>query len=80
MRFRIGLGLIELASTYVDDLDLVEQARPILQRLAADTQETVHLGMPNGGSIVYIDKVESTHSLRMVPRIGGLNPLHCTAL
>lgn len=80
MRFRIGPRLIELASTYVDDLDLVEQARPILQRLAADTQETVHLGMPSGRSIVYVDKIESTQSLRMVSRIGGLNPLHCTAL
>ncbi len=80
MRFRIGLRLVELASTYLDDLDLVEQARPMLQRLAADTQETVHLGTPSGRSIAYIDKVESTHSLRMVSRIGGLNPLHCTAL
>lgn len=80
MRFRIGLRLVELSSAYLDDLDLVEQARPILQQLAADTQETVHLGQPNAHAIVYIDKVESTHSLRMVSRIGGLNPLHCTSL
>lgn len=80
MRFRIGLRLVELGSAYVDDLDLVEQSRSVLQELAAETQETVHLGAPSGRAIVYLHKIESTHSLRMVSRIGSLNPLHTTAL
>ncbi len=79
-RYRIGLRLVELASSYVDDLDVVEQARPVLERLAAETRETVHLGVASGDEVIYVDKIESPQSLRMVSRIGSRNSLHCTAL
>lgn len=79
-RFRVGLQLIELASAYLGDLDLVQQARPVLGDLVAATGETVHLGILAGTEIVYVDKVESDHSLRMVSRVGSRNPVHCTAL
>jgi DNA-binding IclR family transcriptional regulator len=74
------LHLIELASAYLGDLDLVDQARPILGELVAATGETVHLGILAGTEIVYVDKAESEQSLRMVSRIGSRNPVHCTAL
>lgn len=79
-RFHIGLGLVELASAYLEDLDLVEEARPMLEQLAAETGETVHLGVLDGAEIVYVDKCESSQSLRMVSRIGSRNPAHCTAI
>lgn len=79
-RYRIGVRLVELASSYVDDLDVVEQARPVLERLAAETRETVHLGVASGDEVIYVDKIESPQSLRMVSRIGSRNSLHCTAL
>ena len=79
-RFRIGMRLVELVSAYVEDLDLVEQARPVLEDLCRETGETVHLGVPSGIEVVYIDKVESAQSLRMVSRIGTRNPSYRTAL
>lgn len=79
-RFRIGSGLIDLASAYLEDLEIVEQARPVLEKLAIQTGETTHLAVPNNSEVVYVDKVESSQSLRMVSRVGTRNPLHCTAL
>jgi len=79
-RFRIGLGLVDLVSAYLDDLDVVEQARSMLEQLAAETLETVHLGIPSQSEVVYVDKVESAQSLRMVSHIGTRSPLYCTAL
>jgi|SRR5579862_993299 len=79
-RFRIGLGLVDLVSAYLDDLDVVEQARPVLEQLATETLETVHLAIPSGSEVVYVDKVESPQSLRMVSHIGTRSPLYCTAL
>jgi IclR family acetate operon transcriptional repressor len=83
-RVRIGLGLVDLVSAYLDDLDVVEQARPVLEQLAGETLETVHLGIPNQSEVayevVYVDKVESPQSLRMVSHIGTRSPLYCTAL
>lgn len=79
-RFRIGPTLIELVSAYLDDLEVVDHAHTVLERLAAQTGETVHLAIPSASEVVYVDKVESSQSLRMVSRIGTRNPLHCTAL
>jgi len=79
-RFRIGLGLVDLVFAYLEDLDLVEQARAVLEELCTETGETVHLGIPSGLEVVYIDKVESSQSLRMVSRVGARSSLYSTAL
>lgn len=79
-RFRIGLGLVDLVFAYLEDLDIVEQARSVLEELCKETGETVHLGIPSDLEIVYIDKVETTQSLRMVSRVGARSPLYSTAL
>lgn len=79
-RFRIGLGLVDLVFAYLEDLDLVEQARAVLEELCKETGETVHLGIPSDREVVYIDKVESSQSLRMVSRVGARSPLSSTAL
>jgi IclR family acetate operon transcriptional repressor len=60
--------------------DLRTIARPALESLQAATGEAVHLGIPVDDEFVYIDKIESTHSLRLVSSIGRRIPLHCTSL
>ena len=46
-------------------------ARPVLERIGERTGETVHLGVPSEGHVVYIAKVESPQSVRLVSRIGA---------
>ncbi|SRR5579875_694474 len=67
-------------SEFLNSLELREVASDVLARLAEVSNETCHLGVVEGRSVLYIDKVESPHSLRMVSRVGGTNPLHCTGL
>ena len=51
-----------------------------MAELSQLSNETCHLGVRDGDCVLYIDKVESPHSLRMVSRVGGTNPLHCTGI
>ena len=69
-----------IGAAAVRSLDLVERARPILEKLSSETGETVHLGVldPSGG-VVYIAKVESAQSIGVQTRLGQLNPSWCTA-
>jgi DNA-binding IclR family transcriptional regulator len=60
--------------------DLRQVARPELEALRDETGETVHLGMLLADQIVYIDKLETTHSIRLVSAIGQSQPLHTTGL
>ena len=55
-------------------------ARPAMQRLQRRFNETVNLGIRDGGDVVYVDMIGSTRSLRMEARIGTRDPLHATAL
>ncbi len=78
--YRLGIGLVTLAGRYLEEDVLREAAHPYLVKLADISGETVHLGVPIGDRLVYIDKVESTKAVRMVSYIGSQTPLHCTAM
>ena len=78
--FRLGVKLVELAAAVLSDHSLQNVSEPFLRELAARTQETVHLAVPFGDEVVYIAKVESSHTLGMTSRIGARVPMYCTAL
>ncbi|MGH3666085.1 MAG: IclR family transcriptional regulator, partial [Egibacteraceae bacterium] len=69
-----------LGTAFIESLDLREESRDLLADLAAHTGETCHLGVLDGHRIVYIEKVESPHAVRMHSRVGSTNPAHSTGL
>jgi len=75
-----GPALVEVGLAVVGSLNVREQARPIMEELAAETGETVHLGVLEGDQVRYVDAVESERALRVVARTGTLVPAHCTSL
>jgi IclR family acetate operon transcriptional repressor len=79
-RLRLGVKLVELAGALLDADSLRSAAEPVLDDLVARTQETVHLGLPADGHVVYIAKVESPQSVRLVSHIGARVPMHCSAM
>jgi len=60
-------------------LDLASQARPYLEALNAELNETVHLAILRGSEVLYIDGIETTKTLRVVSRAGTMHPAHCTS-
>jgi IclR family transcriptional regulator, acetate operon repressor len=54
--------------------ELRHLARPTLDRLRADTGESVFLAIPDRGRLVTIDVLESTQLVRTVPYIGMIIP------
>lgn len=79
-RLHLGVKLIELAVGLLETDDLRGAADPVLRELVAAAGETVHLGVLSEGDVVYIAKVESPQSVRLVSRIGARVPLHCSAM
>jgi IclR family transcriptional regulator, KDG regulon repressor len=79
-RYRLGLRLFELGNAYASGLDLAREARPVAAEIASDCEETVHVAIRDGTEVVYIAKVDSTHSVRMVSTLGGRLPAHLTAV
>jgi IclR family acetate operon transcriptional repressor len=79
-RFHFGFRLVELTGAYLSNNDLRSESHELIRELSSQTQETVHLAIPTDQGIVYIDRVDSTHSIRMASQIGSVVPYHSTAL
>ncbi|TCO53167.1 IclR family transcriptional regulator [Actinocrispum wychmicini] len=78
--YRLGTALFDLANRSLEDRDVRRSVEPALRELNSLTGHTVHLASYEDGEVVYIDKYESRHQVRMYSRIGKRAPLHCTAV
>jgi DNA-binding IclR family transcriptional regulator len=83
-QYFLGPRLFVLGKVYESTVTLRGLARPVMERLAKQTGEAVHLmvparaekGLPN---LILLDKVESAYQLTMTPSPGAVSPAHCTA-
>jgi len=79
-RYKPTLKFLEIGSRVLSTLDIVDIAKPHIKRLSEKTNEVVHLVSIEKDEIVYIDKIESTNTIRMHSYIGKRIPIYCTAV
>ncbi len=79
-KYHPGLALFELGAMVRRKMDFTMEARPFLRTLMEKTGETVHLGILDRDSILYIITHESKQALRMGSKVGTRVPVHSTAV
>jgi DNA-binding IclR family transcriptional regulator len=79
-RYRLGPGFVELASLFLNSIELKTEAEPHLRQLSQITGQTVFLATLQGSEVVYLEKVEQYNSLRKYHIIGQRRPIFCTSL
>jgi len=78
--YQPGLRLWELGQATREQIDTRAAAVSHMEALRDRFNETVNLGILAGHEVVYLEIVESRHSLRMLAALGGRDPLYSTAL
>jgi DNA-binding IclR family transcriptional regulator len=78
-RYQLGFGILRLASAIPGRLDLVQQARPVLDELAATLGETVNLAVLREHYAVNVDQARGTAAVAAQNWVGQLTPLHATS-
>jgi IclR family transcriptional regulator, acetate operon repressor len=78
-RYRLGLHALLLGQAAQRAMGM-EVAKPVLQRLAERTQESVNLGLADVDHAVVIQRVESTQALRFSVEVGSVVELHATSM
>jgi DNA-binding IclR family transcriptional regulator len=78
--YRLSLRALELGSAALRGATAGSLLRHHMREISRACNETVHCGVPDGADVVYVDKIDSTHSVRMTSRIGARMPLYCTAM
>lgn len=79
-RYGLGNRCLALSDAFLTAIDLRSEALAAMRELVARTGETCHLGVLSGEHIVYIEKLDSPHPIRMYSRVGAANPAATTSL
>lgn len=79
-RYRIGPKALTVGATYLQSDDIVRRSTPMLDALSLELGETIHLGELQGMEVMYLEKRDARHSLRLVSGIGVRLPAYATAL
>lgn len=78
-KYQLGFGILRLASAIPGRLDLVRQARPVLDELAAEFDETVNLAVLRSHYVVNVDQAHGSAAVAAQNWVGQLTPLHATS-
>ncbi|WP_455760078.1 IclR family transcriptional regulator [Cloacibacillus evryensis] len=74
--YSLGPSMIYLGNAAVSSIDIVSLARPFMEKLKEETNETISLFIRKGFKKICIAKVESDLSIRYSAKIGEANYLH----
>ena len=77
--YRLGLKTLEMGQTFIKQMGLLRQSKPVLESLVQECNETVYVAILKDFHIIYLDAEETTMTVRVVPRVGSRLPAYCTA-
>lgn len=75
----VGTRAFSVGAAAVRSGRLDRIALTAMRELSAGLGETVSLGVPEGGHVIYIEQIEGAAAVRMSWRLGARLPLHATA-
>lgn len=80
-RYKLGNLILRLGLSMFNNLNVKNQAEPIMQKMTNETQEISHLCIYDRKrlDVVYIAKLEGEASIQIKTSVGSSNPCYCTA-
>lgn len=78
--YRLGTGLIALASEALNERSILQVARPFLKQLVEALNLSAHLGVLEGREIVYLARETPNSHLASTVREGTRLPAHATTI
>jgi IclR family transcriptional regulator, KDG regulon repressor len=79
-KYVTSMKLFEMGNLVVERLGFRRQCQPFMEELALKTRETVNLAIQDGKDIIYIDKIESSATIKVDLGVGKRLPMYCTGL
>jgi DNA-binding IclR family transcriptional regulator len=79
-KFRLGFKLFEVGETVVKNLDLREEAMPVLKEMAQKTGESAHLMVLDNDEALFLERVDGYQDVKVLAvGVAGRLPLHMGA-
>ncbi|MDX8500569.1 IclR family transcriptional regulator [Mesorhizobium sp. VK4C] len=77
--YRLGAGIARLALMREAQFPFLRMAAPVVEALAAETGETVHLSEYSKRGLITVQVIESAKANRVSVQLGDMLPMHATA-
>lgn len=78
-QYKLSAKVLKWGAAYLGSLNLQTITRPFMEELRSKTNETVSLYVPSENERVLIERLESTHFIRIVAQVGQRMPLYAGA-
>jgi DNA-binding IclR family transcriptional regulator len=78
-KYRLGFGIVRLASATTARMNLAEESRPFCRQLAAEFNETVNVAVLDTDAAVNIAQEQGQATVSVQNWIGKRTPLHATS-
>jgi len=79
-KYSNSLKLLAMGNRVMEKSGVKHIARPYVEELAEKTGETINLGVRVGNKIIYVDKLESSSTIKVGLGIGVSVPSYCSGL
>lgn len=79
-RYALGMKWLYFGSHVHAKVDLLREAKPIMEWLRSQVSETVNLTVREGDEVVYVERAIANRMMRVEQLIGSRAPLHVTAV
>ncbi|MDI4584749.1 helix-turn-helix domain-containing protein [Oenococcus sp. UCMA 14587] len=79
--FFLGPAFIKYGLVRTDATNIIEISRPFLEKLQVKVDETIHLAVPQGNKVVYVNKLEpQNQGIYMTSKIGMTRELYSSGI
>jgi len=78
-KYRLGFSILTLSGIVNSNMDVYQESITELNKLVESTGETSHISIVDNLEVMYLNKVECNHPVRVLTHVGRRNPLYCTS-
>jgi DNA-binding IclR family transcriptional regulator len=78
-RYRLSIRMYEIGLQVAASSELRQLVHPALEQLRNESRETAHLAVLSGTDVVYLDRLESPHMIRLFTQVGRRRAAHATS-
>ena len=76
----IGVEAFRIGSGFLNRINVVEAAQPVMQDLVTETGETANLAIADDGDVIFVSQVETSNPIRAFFRLGTRSRMHASAV
>jgi len=74
-KYRLGLSAYEIGQKFLSRMALLRHARPLMERLSRGCNEAVYLAVRRRQETLFLDMVDTSQKVKIVPMVGKRFPL-----